>query len=525
MSRVAPSSDKQTVSSTGEPVGACYIRHNCTPPCSGCSPEAPLTATSPDSPEGIRFGAFFPTAELVEASAGLLTPREKWDGSEWNGQRHRIAVGPGVLVVSTENVNLRQKREERDQYDPLDSIRKNRRPTKISESSTDPGFVAFLAGSDDADDDGSVANEGRGTKQQITEWSAKSRANMVKSLAMLDYIPMFETTGMPAMVTLTYPGCSAEVVDDDRKSGRAHRCDDRCSSRQVAPDGKTVKRHMRAFRERFRRTWGDPHAVWKLEFQRRGVPHIHFFLAVPREKTSDGETFNEWVSRSWTEILRISNAEERAKHRAAGTGVDYSEGMKASDPQRLAVYFSKHGSANLGGAKEYQNEVPKDFEDVGRFWGYWRLQKAVWTVDVEYTHALAAARTLRHWHSAKGLTQRRKVWRQKINKNTGEIRWVQRWTTRRTRRFYGTSGFITANDAPALLSEMSRYLDQVVTDAEERKTRYTAAGFGKEENSAAAGFRRKGKTDVQDDGSASRVPSARDVPTLWGDRSSSIWSE
>lgn len=492
MSSVARSTDtSETAAHAADERRACHMRHNCTPP-----PSSQVSGLSvPDSPAGITFGSHFPTTDLVGASAALLNRREAWDGSEWNGKRHRISVGPGVLIVSSTDVNLAEKREEREHQ---------RRQKEVD------AIAAEIA----ATGEPPAPTTGDGVKQKITGWSAKSRANMIKTLAMLDYAPMFESGGIPAMLTLTYPGCSTDAVLEDREAGRRHECDDRCASRQAAPDGKTVKRQMRAFRERFKRTWGDPRAVWKLEFQRRGVPHLHMFLAVPRGKTKDGETFNQWVSRTWTEVLLIADDEERAKHQAAGTGVDYSEGMKAADPQRLAVYFTKHGSAQQGGVKEYQNEVPEDFGDVGRFWGYWKLDKAVQTVDVEREYTVATARVLRKWHAAKRLTRRQKVWRQKVNKQTGEIRWVRRWTTRKTKRFRGTSGFITANDAPALLSELARFLDQVETGAQARKAKLAAAGFeGKE------------KINVQGHDTSARLAGACDVPALWSDSDGGIWDQ
>lgn len=39
------------------------------------------------------------------------------------------------------------------------------------------------------------------------------------------------------------------------------------------------------------------------------------------------------------------NPEEYRKHRAAGTGVDYAEGIKLTDARRTAVYFAKYGTA------------------------------------------------------------------------------------------------------------------------------------------------------------------------------------
>ena len=50
----------------------------------------------------------------------------------------------------------------------------------------------------------------------------------------------------------------------------------------VAPDGASVKRHMVVWRKRFQREWGEPaRYIWKLEFQRRGAPHIHLWMAPP----------------------------------------------------------------------------------------------------------------------------------------------------------------------------------------------------------------------------------------------------
>src|SRR5207249_5060118 len=59
----------------------------------------------------------------------------------------------------------------------------------------------------------------------------------------------------------------------------------------------------------------------------------------------------------------------------AGTGVDYAEAHKCSDPKRLAVYFGKHGQYR---SKEYQHNVPEAWQapgkGPGRFWGYWGLK-------------------------------------------------------------------------------------------------------------------------------------------------------
>ncbi|MEQ1788248.1 MAG: hypothetical protein ABL966_14445, partial [Acidimicrobiales bacterium] len=67
----------------------------------------------------------------------------------------------------------------------------------------------------------------------------------------------------PVMVTLTYPG------DWDL----------------WVPDARTLHRHREAFKERWRREFGTPMGVWITEFQRRGAPHLHMYLALPDRVT------------------------------------------------------------------------------------------------------------------------------------------------------------------------------------------------------------------------------------------------
>lgn len=67
---------------------------------------------------------------------------------------------------------------------------------------------------------------------------------------------------------------------------------------------------------------------------------------------------------------RPPDPEERRKHELAGTGINYAEDLRASDPKRVAVYFTKHGTF---GAKGYQHRVPEPWQGPGkgpgRFWG------------------------------------------------------------------------------------------------------------------------------------------------------------
>ncbi|WP_442859029.1 rolling circle replication-associated protein [Arthrobacter sp. CAN_A212] len=243
------------------------------------------------------------------------------------------------------------------------------------------------------------------------------------------------------MVTLTLPGAWLEV----------------------APDGKTFKTLLDKFRKRWGRAWGmPPRWVWKMEFQRRGAPHFHLFTAVPNSLSKNGISFSEWVSRTWADVVNHPDKEQYRRHLLAGTGVDYAEGLKAMDPQRLAVYFSKHGSAGAAGSKEYQNRPPSEWSgsSVGRFWGYVGLEKLIAIADVTEENALRVSRTLRRWHRSKGLTKKCSVWRSVgVDRVTGEVKYRKRTVTRRTERFPTASGFITANDGPSLLTVVSKILE------------------------------------------------------------------
>ncbi|WP_137878068.1 hypothetical protein [Microbacterium sp. 4NA327F11] len=210
----------------------------------------------------------------------------------------------------------------------------------------------------------------RGNKRAITGWTAASRRNMVRTLASLDYRPLFERGGVPALVTLTYPGRSEAYGDRTWEA--------------VAPTAADVKNHLESLQARFQHAYGyRPEAVWKMEFQRRGAPHFHLLLTPPRQRSrGDGLDFPAWLALHWASITRYEGqtTDEFAKTLMAATQIDYERGLKSYDPKRVAAYFSKHG---VWSSKEYQNHAPERWiaqGSVGRFWGRWRLKSAMATM-------------------------------------------------------------------------------------------------------------------------------------------------
>lgn len=165
--------------------------------------------------------------------------------------------------------------------------------------------------------------------------------------------------------------------------------------------------------------------------------------------------------------------------------MDYAEGIKLTDPRRMAVYFAKYGTA---GGKEYQHRVPEEWIDsylvcedcradydqdrdecpdcgcpeaelietgsAGRFWGYRGLRPVLAAREVTPAAGIRAGRVLRRWYKAKGLTIR--VRRQHVDRPTGRV--TYRTTTTRKELFRYNRGFVTVNDAPAMASQLARYL-------------------------------------------------------------------
>lgn len=355
--------------------------------------------------------------------------RTPWQGQE--GPRPRIMISAGCVTVSRPDLARHERTREREQE---------------RARQTADHLARYYAEHGCWPDDPEPSRE-------ITAWSRKSRANMVRTLCSLDYGPMLaDPHRLPAMITLTYPG----------------------DWLTVAPDGRSVKRHLDALRLRYRRAWGEPiTALWKLEFQRRGAPHFHLLMVPPhgiagsvrqaqakrqRPAVGDGMTFRAWLSATWADVVDHPDPVQRMRHEVAGTGVDHAEGMRASDPKRVAVYFLKHSSPSMGGSKEYQHRVPVEWQapgkGPGRFWGYWQLEPHAAGREVEPVDAIRAARILRRWAAAQGTTREVRVPR--ADAATGRLRW--RTVRRPVRRLSGGTGWVAVNDGASMGTQLGRAL-------------------------------------------------------------------
>ena len=366
------------------------------------------------------LGLRFQSPEMVAAAAALFEPAPPWArgpgrrGVEPESGRFRISVGPGVVRLGWTNPVRAEKTAERavghHERDVDDAKFHVRKDLERDAGHGDRAVGSLTRRSPTKDDQ-------FGTGGVITEWSRKSRSAMCRTFAELDYSPLVESGRVPAMVTLTYPG-DWEVV---------------------APDGASVKRHMVLWRKRFQREYGEPASyIWKLEFQRRGAPHIHLWMAPPISPGRSGRGFAQWLSETWAQIVDHPDPKQKARHRLAGTAIDVRNGLKACDPKRLAIYFTKHSSPNMHGNKEYQHIVPELWRQPGRgpgrFWGVYGLKKAIVVVELTQDAYFAARRTVRRWSRSQA------VYGDSASRFPTAV--VPRTATRRVSRVDGDTGVV-----------------------------------------------------------------------------------
>ena len=184
---------------------------------------------------------------------------------------------------------------------------------------------------------------GGGVRKAIKGYSKKSRLNLRSELNRVEWNAIDNSKVF--MITLTYEG--------------------------IPSDGREVMEDLGAFRRRLDR-WSDERgidygAVWIKEFQRRGSVHFHLLVVFSELLRGDFRFHRDglikFVSRAWHEITGSSD-----KGLRAGTRV---EGVRRSAIGYMMRYMGK----------DYQKNVPPDFKNVGRFWGFWYKENMSYRYD------------------------------------------------------------------------------------------------------------------------------------------------
>lgn len=184
-----------------------------------------------------------------------------------------------------------------------------------------------------------------GPRGRIERLSSRSRQRLA--------FTVFETkVTFKSMMTLTYP--------------------------EIFPkNGKVVKNHLNRFLNYVRRNVAREY-LWFLEFQRRGAPHFHVLLS---EAVGDRQEF----ALQWARIAAGSELEAEKVVRVHSHRSQWQNVKKPDAAQRYALKYA---------LKPYQKYVPRDYQDVGRFWGASRGVKESVPDGLQYDCTEIALRAL-----------------------------------------------------------------------------------------------------------------------------------
>jgi len=134
-----------------------------------------------------------------------------------------------------------------------------------------------------------------------------------------------------------------------------------------------LNRLLTSIRARYKRaSQVTPSYLWFLEFQRRGAPHVHVLItASPCSTMTREDLAKMWCAAQKLEGRLVKagyGEEERAKERKKVVAVHmHKKTWEAIKSQNGATrYVSKYA------LKTKQKVVPKNFQDVGRFFGWSR---------------------------------------------------------------------------------------------------------------------------------------------------------
>lgn len=295
-----------------------------------------------------------------------------------------------------------------------------------SDISDDPALRVFDPVDIDEDDPDSA--------NVVDGFSRRSRNRCRAAGASLDWAGAKRPGTILLMVTLTYPG----------------------DWRACAPTPDHVLRHRRAFEMRFQRAAGYPvAAMWKREFQERGAPHLHLFGWFPSRVA--GVHLTDWVSSAWFEVVKSGDP----LHLLAGTGVDYKQTLRMTDPSRVGNYFASYATEK--GYKDYQNHAPPDWTNpngsVGRYWGYVGLERLGVDVAISETDMIQIERILRGVLAAQKRTHRTRFSTKGARPDGMRRRMVNKRYRLSTLKGTGSGFMFLTNDGAALAARIAGALD------------------------------------------------------------------
>lgn len=217
--------------------------------------------------------------------------------------------------------------------------------------------------------------QGGGLRGKVEQFSPAARRNMYKQICAT---PLGDWRAVPVFSVLTYP-YDCRPLDAEAAHG-----------------------DLRRFYWRWRRTdWGkalggEPRGFWNMEFTRRGAVHWNLLLLVEGESLSPRrlKELRAAIREVWSAVVNGRCGHEHQVRTSAEPA--------AGNTGRLAAYFA--GYTTKAGGKEYQHQLPEDWDHSGRWWGRWAIGPGPsWTVPqvLQKSHWEQLRRVLRNSRRAK----------------------------------------------------------------------------------------------------------------------------
>lgn len=140
-------------------------------------------------------------------------------------------------------------------------------------------------------------------------------------------------------------------------------------------DGSKVKYHLNFILTKLKRTHGPFDYLWFLEFQKRGAPHFHILTTLKPPTAPERLK----LAHMWADIVESQNWPYMALTFENGKVVYLGERLTNEAVVRVHAHKSAWSKIyKRDGARRYvakyatkleQKHVPRDYKNVGRFWG------------------------------------------------------------------------------------------------------------------------------------------------------------
>ncbi len=169
---------------------------------------------------------------------------------------------------------------------------------------------------------GDVTDAPKPPRSPVTSLSPGSRSRLMQKLGTID------ATAPALFVTLTWPA-------------------------EAAPDREQWHKAWDRWRMRLSRHWPESAGIWRREFTKRGVVHLHLLMFNVPMTASNVKALRDWTAKAWADSV---DAPDYDKRLSAGTSVEVPRSGSA-----VSRYIGKYASKLADG----------DGTDrpLGRWWG------------------------------------------------------------------------------------------------------------------------------------------------------------